>query len=85
MCMTISGGHTQILKVSAYNTFEILGETIDDAVGEAFDKTAKLLGLPYPGGPLIDKYAKMGNPLAYTFSEPKPPSSLKLIIYSPPD
>lgn len=76
LCMTISGGHTQILKVSAYNKFEILGETIDDAVGEAFDKTAKLLGLPYPGGPLIDKYAKKGNPKAFTFSEPKTPQPL---------
>ena len=71
LCMTISGGHTQILKVNAFNQFEILGQTIDDAVGEAFDKTAKLLGLPYPGGPLIDKYAKLGNPLAFSFSEPK--------------
>lgn len=71
LCMTISGGHTQILKVSSYNGFEILGETIDDAVGEAFDKTAKLLGLPYPGGPLIDKYARNGNPEAYSFSKPK--------------
>lgn len=71
LCMTISGGHTQILKVKAYDNFEILGETIDDAVGEAFDKTAKLLGLPYPGGPLIDKYAREGNPHAFTFSEPK--------------
>ena len=57
LCMTISGGHTQILKVSDYNEFEILAETIDDEGGEAFDKTAKLLGLPYPGGHLIDKYA----------------------------
>jgi len=71
LCMTISGGHTQILKVNAFNQFEILGETIDDAVGEAFDKSAKLLGLPYPGGPLIDKYAKQGDPNAFTFSEPK--------------
>lgn len=71
LCMTISGGHTQILKVTSFKNFEILGETIDDAVGEAFDKTAKLLGLPYPGGPLIDKYAKNGNPKAFTFSEPK--------------
>ena len=71
LCMTISGGHTQRLKVMAYNNFEILGETIDDAVGEAFDKTAKLLGLPYPGGPLIDKYAREGNPTAFTFSKPK--------------
>ncbi len=76
LCMTISGGHTQILKVSAYDQFEILGETIDDAVGEAFDKTAKLLGLPYPGGPLIDKYAQEGNPTAFSFSEPKTPKPL---------
>jgi N6-L-threonylcarbamoyladenine synthase len=71
LCLTISGGHTQILKVSSFKTFEILGETIDDAVGEAFDKTAKLLGLPYPGGPLIDKFAKEGNPKAFSFTEPK--------------
>ena len=71
LCMTISGGHTQILRVSAFNSFEILGETIDDAVGEAFDKTAKLLGLPYPGGPLIDKHASQGDPTAFRFSEPK--------------
>lgn len=71
LCMTISGGHTQILKVKDFNDFEILGETIDDAVGEAFDKSAKILGLPYPGGPLIDKYAQLGNPNAYSFSEPK--------------
>ena len=71
LCLTISGGHTQILKVSNYNSFEILGQTIDDAVGEAFDKSAKLLGLPYPGGPLIDKYAKLGNKNAYTFTQPK--------------
>jgi len=71
LCLTISGGHTQILKVTSFNAFEILGETIDDAVGEAFDKTAKLLGLPYPGGPLIDKFAKEGNPKAYSFTEPK--------------
>ena len=71
LCMTISGGHTQILKVTASDSFEILGETIDDAVGEAFDKTAKLLGLPYPGGPLIDKHASQGNPEAFSFSEPR--------------
>lgn len=76
LCMTISGGHTQILKVNAFNNYEILGETIDDAVGEAFDKTAKLLGLPYPGGPLVDKYAKNGNPLAFDFAEPKTPNPL---------
>lgn len=71
LCLTISGGHTQILKVTSFKNFEILGETIDDAVGEAFDKTAKLLGLPYPGGPLIDKFAKEGNPKAFSFTEPK--------------
>ena len=71
LCLTISGGHTQILKVTSFKAFEILGETIDDAVGEAFDKTAKLLGFPYPGGPLIDKFAKEGNPKAFSFTEPK--------------
>ena len=69
--MTISGGHTQILRIRSFKEFEILGETVDDAVGEAFDKTAKLLGLPYPGGPLIDKYAKEGDRNAFSFSEPK--------------
>jgi N6-L-threonylcarbamoyladenine synthase len=71
LCLTISGGHTQILRVSSFRNFEILGQTIDDAVGEAFDKTAKLIGLPYPGGPLIDKNAALGDPLAFSFSEPK--------------
>jgi len=71
VCLTISGGHTQIIKVSNYFDMEILGETIDDAVGEAFDKSAKTLGLPYPGGPLIDKYAQLGNPKAYAFTKPK--------------
>lgn len=71
LCLTISGGHTQIVKVSNYFDFEVLGETLDDAVGEAFDKSAKILGLPYPGGPLIDKYAKIGNPKAFEFSKPK--------------
>nr|WP_297784035.1 tRNA (adenosine(37)-N6)-threonylcarbamoyltransferase complex transferase subunit TsaD [uncultured Allomuricauda sp.] len=69
--MTISGGHTQIVKVSDYFTMEVLGETLDDAVGEAFDKSAKLMGLPYPGGPLIDKYAKLGDPSAFQFPKPK--------------
>jgi N6-L-threonylcarbamoyladenine synthase len=67
ICLTVSGGHTQIVKVSGYLNMEILGETQDDAVGEAFDKAAKLLGLQYPGGPLIDKFAKDGNPHAYKF------------------
>ena len=71
ICLTISGGHTQIVKITNHFEMEILGETIDDAVGEAFDKSAKILGLPYPGGPLIDKYAKLGNPKAYTFTKPK--------------
>lgn len=71
LALTISGGHTQIVKVSNYFSMEVLGETIDDAVGEAFDKSAKILGLPYPGGPLIDKYAQKGNPKAYKFTKPK--------------
>jgi N6-L-threonylcarbamoyladenine synthase len=73
LCLTVSGGHTQIILAKAPLDLEILGETIDDAAGEAFDKTAKIIGLPYPGGPLIDKYAAMGNPLAYKFAEPKIP------------
>lgn len=69
--MTISGGHTQIVKVSDHFSMEVLGETLDDAVGEAFDKSAKLMGLPYPGGPLVDKYAQLGNPYAFDFPKPK--------------
>ncbi|KAF2519235.1 tRNA (adenosine(37)-N6)-threonylcarbamoyltransferase complex transferase subunit TsaD [Flavobacterium salilacus subsp. salilacus] len=71
--MTISGGHTQIVKVNDYFDMEVIGETTDDAVGEAFDKSAKILGLPYPGGPLIDKYAQQGNPKAFPFTKPKVP------------
>ena len=71
ICLTISGGHTQTVKVTDHFDMEILGETIDDAVGEAFDKSAKILGLPYPGGPFIDKHAQLGNPKAYTFTKPK--------------
>lgn len=71
LAMTISGGHTQIVKVTDFFSMEVIGETLDDAVGEAFDKTAKILGLPYPGGPLIDQYAQEGNPHAFTFSKPK--------------
>ncbi len=71
ICLTISGGHTQIVKVTKHFKMEVLGETIDDAVGEAFDKSAKILGLPYPGGPFIDKYAQLGNPKAYKFTKPK--------------
>lgn len=71
LCLTISGGHTQIVKISSYFSMEVIGETLDDAVGEAFDKSAKILGLPYPGGPFVDKYAKLGNPNAFEFSKPK--------------
>eukprot|EP01136_Pigoraptor_vietnamica_P032109 Opistho-1_new@93557 len=71
LCLTVSGGHTQIVLVKDYFDMEIVGETLDDAAGEAFDKTAKLLNLPYPGGPLIDKYAQQGNPLAFKFPEPQ--------------
>lgn len=67
LCLTVSGGHTQIVLVEGYLKMNVLGETVDDAAGEAFDKTAKMLGLPYPGGPLIDKYAKDGNPQRFTF------------------
>ena len=71
LALTISGGHTQIVKVSDYFKMEVIGETLDDAVGEAFDKSAKILGLPYPGGPLVDKYAQKGNPKAFAFPKPK--------------
>jgi N6-L-threonylcarbamoyladenine synthase len=69
LCLTVSGGHTQLVVVKDYLDMQIVGETQDDAVGEAFDKAAKLLGLGYPGGPLVDKYAQQGNPLAYEFPE----------------
>lgn len=69
LCLTVSGGHTQIILVKDYLTMEVIGETQDDAVGEAFDKAAKILGLPYPGGPLIDQYAQQGNENAYKFSD----------------
>jgi N6-L-threonylcarbamoyladenine synthase len=74
LCLTVSGGHTQIVLARSPLELEIIGETIDDAAGEAFDKTAKLLGLPYPGGPLIDKYAAMGDPLRFKFAEPQIPN-----------
>ncbi len=73
ICLTVSGGHTQIVLVKDYLDMEILGETLDDAVGEAFDKSAKLLGLPYPGGPLIDQYATLGNPDAFPFPDTSTP------------
>ena len=67
LCLTVSGGHTQVVLVKDYMDMEILGNTIDDAAGEAFDKTAKMLGLPYPGGPLVDKYAQQGDPKRFAF------------------
>ena len=73
LCLTVSGGHTQIVLAKSPLELEVIGETIDDAAGEAFDKTAKLLGLPYPGGPLVDKYAATGNPQAFAFAEPQIP------------
>jgi N6-L-threonylcarbamoyladenine synthase len=69
LCLTVSGGHTQIVLVKDFLKMEVIGQTQDDAVGEAFDKAAKMMGLPYPGGPLIDKYAKLGNANAFKFSQ----------------
>jgi N6-L-threonylcarbamoyladenine synthase len=71
LCMIVSGGHTMIVSVKDHSSFEIIGNTIDDAAGEAFDKAAKILGLPYPGGQMIDLNAKSGNPLKFSFPEPK--------------
>ncbi len=71
LALTISGGHTQIVLVESHLEMKVIGQTTDDAVGEAFDKSAKILGLPYPGGPLIDKYAKLGNEKAFVFTKPK--------------
>ena len=73
LCLTVSGGHTQIVLCESPYMLKVIGQTIDDAAGEAFDKTAKMLGLPYPGGPLIDRYAKEGNPGAFKFPEPNIP------------
>jgi N6-L-threonylcarbamoyladenine synthase len=73
LCLTVSGGHTQIILCHSPLKMEVIGETLDDAAGEAFDKSAKLLGLPYPGGPLIDKYAQEGNPTRFAFPEPQIP------------
>jgi N6-L-threonylcarbamoyladenine synthase len=73
LCLTVSGGHTQIVICKSPSDMEVIGETTDDAAGEAFDKSAKLLGLPYPGGPLIDKYASHGNPARFKFPEPRIP------------
>jgi N6-L-threonylcarbamoyladenine synthase len=74
LCLTVSGGHTQIVVCESPTRLKVIGETIDDAAGEAFDKSAKLLGLPYPGGPLIDKYAHLGSPGRFQFPEPKIPN-----------
>ena len=71
LCLTVSGGHTQIVLVESHLKMSILGKTIDDAAGEAFDKAAKMLGFSYPGGPLIDKFAQLGNPNKFTFSKPR--------------
>ncbi len=70
LCLLVSGGNSQIIVVRAYNDMQVVGQTIDDAAGEAFDKCAKVMGLPYPGGPYVDRYAKEGNPLAFKFSKP---------------
>lgn len=74
LCLLVSGGHTQIVRVDAPLEIAILGQTIDDAAGEAFDKSAKILGLDYPGGPLIDKWAQQGNPKAFSFAKPNIPA-----------
>lgn len=70
LCLLVSGGNSQIVKINAYNDMEILGQTIDDAAGEAIDKCSKVMGLGYPGGPIIDKLARCGNPKAFTFNKP---------------
>lgn len=71
LCLLVSGGHTQIIVVKSYANMEVIGQTIDDAAGEAFDKCAKVMGLGYPGGPVVDKMAKNGNPLAFSFAKPR--------------
>ncbi len=71
ICLTVSGGHTQLVLVKDFLNMDIIGETLDDAVGEAFDKSAKILGIEYPGGPIIDKISKNGDPLKYKFSKPR--------------
>ena len=74
LCLLVSGGNSQIVKVNAYNDMEVLGQTIDDAAGEAIDKCSKVMGLGYPGGPIIDRLARQGNPHAYKFAEPQIPN-----------
>ena len=73
ICLLVSGGNSQIVRVNAYNDMEVLGQTIDDAAGEAIDKCSKVMGLGYPGGPIIDKLARQGNPQAFKFAEPQIP------------
>ena len=73
ICLLVSGGNSQIVKVNAYNDMQVLGQTIDDAAGEAIDKCAKVLEWGYPGGPIVDKYARQGNPKAFSFAEPHIP------------
>lgn len=73
LCLTVSGGHTQIVRVNSHFDMQIIGETLDDAAGEAFDKVAKILGLPYPGGPMVDRLAAAGNPAAFSFPSPQIP------------
>lgn len=73
LCLTVSGGHTQIVRVDDYFSMRVIGKTIDDAAGEAFDKAAKIMGLPYPGGPVIDRLASQGNPHAFSFAKPSVP------------
>jgi len=88
LCLLVSGGHTQIVSMKSHSEMEVIGTTLDDAAGEAFDKTAKIMGLPYPGGPLIDKYAKDGNPLKFKFPDSRVPelnfsfSGLKTAVLS---
>lgn len=74
LCLTVSGGHTQIVLCESPYKLQVIGQTLDDAAGEAFDKSAKLMGLPYPGGPLVDKYAQQGNPNRFPFPEPQIPA-----------
>jgi N6-L-threonylcarbamoyladenine synthase len=74
LCLTVSGGHTQIVLVNSASDLKVIGETVDDAAGEAFDKSAKMLGLPYPGGPMIDKYAQKGDSARFRFAEPQMPN-----------
>lgn len=74
LCLTVSGGHTQIVRVESHSRMHIIGQTIDDAAGETFDKAAKIMGLPYPGGPMVDKLAAMGDPNRFSFAKPSVPS-----------